>query len=101
MTLRGRHWLVLWLVLFLFTAAAVVTRQREALLAAQRLRELRERRTELLGAKADLERQIGLATSRAVLVPKMQRAGLHLPSDLENTNLRVDSLAAGAGRPPR
>jgi len=100
MTLRGRHWLVLWLVLFLFTAAAVVTRQREALLVAQRLRELRERRTELVGAKADLERQIGLATSRAVLVPKMQRAGLHLPSDLENTNLSVDSLAA-AGRPPR
>jgi hypothetical protein len=101
MTLRGRHWLVLWLVLFLFTAAAVVTRQREALLVAQRLSELRERRTELLGAKADLERQIGLATSRGVLVPKMQRAGLHLPTDLENTNLRVDSLAAGAGRPPR
>jgi len=101
MTLRGRHWLVLWLVLFLFTAAAVVTRQREALLVAQRLRELRERRTELVGAKADLERQIGLATSRAVLVPKMQRAGLHLPSDLENTNLSVDSLAAGAARPPR
>jgi hypothetical protein len=99
MTLRGRHWLVLWLVLFLFTAAAVVTRQREALLVAQRLRELREQRTELLGAKADLERQIGLATSRGVLVPKMQRAGLHLPSDLENTNLRVDSLAAGANRP--
>jgi hypothetical protein len=101
MTLRGRHWLVLWLVLFLFTAAAVVTRQREALLVAQRLRELRERRTELLGAKADLERQIGLATSRSVLVPKMQRAGLHLPSDIENTNLSVDSLAAGAVRPPR
>jgi len=31
----------------------------------------------------------------------MQRAGLHLPSDLENTKLSVDSLAAGAGRPPR
>jgi hypothetical protein len=101
MKLRGRHWLVIGLVLFLFIAAAVVTRQREALLVAQRLRELRERETELLGAKADLERQIGLATSRAVLVPKMERAGLHLPSDHENTHLRVDSLAAGAGRPPR
>ena len=100
MTLRGRHWLVLWLVLFLFTAAAVVTRQREALLVAQRLRDLRDRQTELLGARADLERQIGLATSRAVLVPKMQRAGLHLPSDLENTHLRVDSLVSGAA-PPR
>jgi hypothetical protein len=101
MTLRGRHWLVVWLVLFLFTAAAVVTRQREALLVAQRLRDLRERRTELLGSRADLERQIGLATSRAVLVPKMERAGLHLPTDLENTHLVVDSITGGAGRTPR
>lgn len=99
MTLRGRHWLVLWLLLFLGVAAAVVTRQREALLVAQHLSELKDRRTELLGAKADLERQIKLATSRAVLVPKMEKAGLHRPTDLENTYLKVDSLTTAAGRP--
>lgn len=99
MTLKGRHWLVLWLVLFLFTAAAVVTRQREALLVARSLQILREKRIELLGAKADRERQIQRAISRPVLVPKMERAGLHLPSDVENTHLRVDALATGAGRP--
>jgi hypothetical protein len=92
MTLRGRHWLVLWLMLFLGVAAAVVTRQREALLVAQRLSELKDRKTELLGARADLERQIKFATSRAVLVPKMEKAGLHNPTDLENTYLKVDSL---------
>ena len=99
MTLRGRHWLVLWLLLFLGVAAAVVTRQREALLVAQHLSELKDRKTELLGAKADLERQIKLATSRAVLVPKMEKAGLHRPTDLENTYLKVDSLSTGAARP--
>lgn len=99
MTLRGRHWLVLWLMLFLGVAAAVVTRQREALQVAQHLSELKDRKTELLGAKADLERQIKLATSRAVLVPKMEKAGLHRPTDVENTYLKVDSLTT-VGRQP-
>ena len=99
MTLRGRHWLVLWLMLFLGVAAAVVTRQREALLVAQHLNELKDRKTELQGAKSDLERQIKLATSRAVLVPKMAKAGLHLPTDLENTYLKVDSLPPRRDRP--
>ncbi|HEU5220033.1 MAG TPA: hypothetical protein VFU23_15345 [Gemmatimonadales bacterium] len=99
MTLRGRHWLVLWLMLFLGVAAAVVTRQREALLVAQHLSELKERKTELLGARADLARQIKLATSRAVLVPRMEKAGLHSPADTENTYLKVDSVTPGGGRP--
>lgn len=98
MKLRGRHWLFLWLLLFLVVAGAVVTRQRKALEVAQRLRVLRDRSTELKGAKADLERQIRYATSRAVLVPKMEQAGLHQPSDLENITLPVDSLAAGSRR---
>ena len=96
--LKGRHWLILWLLLFLATAAAVVARQRAAILTAARLAELRERHGSLEGMKADLLRQIGRATSREVLVPKMERAGLHLPSDSENTRIPVDSLLAGTGR---
>ena len=96
--LKGRHWLILWLLLFLGTAAAVVARQRAAILTAGRLAELRERRASLEGTKADLLRQIGRATSREVLVPKMEQAGLHLPSDSENLRLSVDSMLAGAGR---
>ena len=98
MTLKGRYWVVLWLLLFLGSAAAVVARQGEALRTAQRLAELRERRTALQGRRAELQRELGRATSRNVLVPLMERAGFHLPSDTENPFLSLDSLAAAAGR---
>lgn len=93
--LKGRHWLVLWLLVFLMIAAVVVSRQRSALLTAARLAELRERRIALEASRADLLRRIGRATSREVLVPKMERAGLHLPSDSENIRLSVDTLRKG------
>jgi hypothetical protein len=92
--LKGRHWLGLWLLLFLLAAAAIVTRQRAAILTAGRLAELRERRSALEASHAELVRQIGRATSREVLVPRMERAGLHLPSDSENTRLSVDTASA-------
>ena len=88
---KGRHWLGLWLLLFLSAAAVVVTRQRAAILTARRLTELRDRRIALEATRADLIRRIGKAASREVLVPRMERAGLHLPSDSENTRLSVDS----------
>lgn len=59
---------------------------------------LQEKRTELEGRRTELLRQIGQATSREVLVPRMERAGLHLPSESENTLISLDSLVAGAGR---
>jgi hypothetical protein len=90
--LKGRHWLGLWLLLFLLAAAAIVTRQRAAILTAGRLAELRERRNALEASRAELVRQIGRATSREVLIPRMERAGFHLPSDSENTRLSVDSV---------
>ena len=92
MKLKGRHWLAFWLLLFLGAAAAVVTRQRAAILTARHLNVLRERRTALEASRAELVRRIGNATSREVLVPRMERAGLHLPSDSENTRLSVDSV---------
>lgn len=97
MTLKGRYWVALWLLLFLGSAAAVVARQGEALRTAQRLSDLRERRTALQGKRAELQREIGRASSRDVLVPLMQRAGFHLPSDAENPFVSLDTLAA-AGR---
>ena len=98
MTVKGRHWFLLWLLLFLGTAAAVVARQGDALRTARRLGELRERRVALEGAREELRRQIRAASSRGVLVPLMERAGLHVPADSENTIVSVDTLAAGAGR---
>lgn len=98
MRLRGRHWLFLWLMLFLGTALAVATRQSKGLHTARRLGVLQEKRTELEGRRTELLRQIGQATSREVLVPRMERAGLHLPSESENILISLDSLVAGAGR---
>lgn len=98
MRLRGRHWLFLWLMLFLGTALAIATRQSKGLHTARRLGILQEKRTELEGRRTELLRQIGQATSREVLVPRMERAGLHLPSESENILISLDSLVAGAGR---
>ena len=96
--LKGRHWLGLWLLLFLAAAALVVTRQRSAILTARRLAELRDRRTTLEATRAELVRRIGNATSRDVLVPRMERAGLHLPSDSENIRIRVDTASPDSPR---
>jgi cell division protein FtsL len=84
MHLKGRHWLMLWLVVFLITAAAVVSRQTAAFREARRVRELREQRMALEARRADLERRIREASGRRMLVPRAERElGLHLPADNE------------------
>ncbi len=98
MRLKGRHWFFLWLMLFLGTALAIATRQSEGFATARRLSILQERRTELEGKRTELLRQIGQITSREILVPRMERAGMHLPSESENILITLDSLVAGAGR---
>jgi len=98
MTLRGRHWIVLWLMLFLGTALAIASRQSKALATARRLAVLQDRRIELEARRTELLRQIGLVTSREILVPRMERAGMHLPSESENILITLDSLVAGVGR---
>jgi hypothetical protein len=80
---RGRHWVALWLVAFLVTTWVVYARQTAAYRAARELADLRARRANLEGHRADLERRIRTAESRAVLVPRGVRLGLHLPSDSE------------------
>ncbi|MGI8817499.1 MAG: hypothetical protein ACR2HW_00020 [Gemmatimonadales bacterium] len=82
--LKGRHWVLLWLLVFLGGAVAVVTRQTTALHTARRLHDLREERGSLEARRADLERRIRVASSREVLVPKARRTfGLHEPADSE------------------
>ena len=80
---RGRHWVALWLVAFLVTTWIVYARQTAAIRTARALADLRARRANLDGHRADLERRIRTAESRAVLVPRAQQRGLHLPSDSE------------------
>jgi hypothetical protein len=84
MQLKGRHWVLLWLLIFLGGAVAVVSRQTVALQTAHRLQDLRDERRSLESRRADLERRIRLASSRQVLVPMAKRTfGLHEPADSE------------------
>jgi len=84
MHLKGRHWLMLWLVLLLCVLGAITARQTAGFRTARRLRELREQRMALEARRAELERRIRVASSRQVLVPIVERAlGLHEPSDSE------------------
>jgi hypothetical protein len=88
MRLKGRHWLMLWLVVFVGVLLAIATRQSAGFRTARRLGELREERTALEARRAELERQIRFASSRQVLVPLVERRlGLHEPSDSELTLL--------------
>jgi hypothetical protein len=84
MRLKGRHWLILWLIAMLGVLLAVASRQTSGFRTARRLRELREERLTLEARRGELERRIREASSRQVLVPLAERTlGLHQPSDSE------------------
>jgi cell division protein FtsL len=80
---RGRHWIAIWLVALLAALWLVIARQTAALNAARALTDLREERASLEGRRADLERRVRTAQSRAVLLPRAQKQGLRLPADTE------------------
>lgn len=84
MTLKGRHWLALWLTGFLVVAWIVVWRQTAARAAADELRALAVARGALEVSRATAAAEILKAKSRAVLVPLAERRlGLRLPQDSE------------------
>jgi cell division protein FtsB len=96
--LKGRHWVLLWLLIFLVGALMVVGRQTAAFRTARRLRDLREERSTLEARRADLERRIRVASSRQVLVPLARRTlGLHEPADSEFVLFAVPAAAAPVG----
>jgi hypothetical protein len=98
MRLKGRHWMMIWLVIFLCVLVAITTRQTAGFRTARRVRELREERLALEARRADLERRIRVASSRQVLVPQAQRVlGLHEPSDSEFVLFALP--AVGPGKP--
>jgi hypothetical protein len=93
--LKGRHWLLLWLLLFVAVAAIVVTRQTAAIATAGRLRRLREDRLALEARRADLERRIRDASSRRVLGQRAaQSLGLRQPADTELGFVRLPPVGA-------
>lgn len=99
MRLKGRHWVFLWLLIFLAGALLIVARQTTALHMARRLYHLREERSSLEARRAELERRIRVASSRQVLVPRAEREfGLHEPADSEFVLFPMPQLS-GAERP--
>jgi hypothetical protein len=97
MRLKGRHWLMLWLLVFLCVLVGITTRQTAGFRTARRLHDLREERLALEARRADLERRIREASSRQVLVPIVQRSlGLHEPADSEFVLFALPPAGPGA-----
>jgi cell division protein FtsL len=98
MRIKGRHWVLLWLLIFLGGALIVVARQTVAFRTARELHDLREERSSLEARRADLERRIRVASSRQVLVPIAQHTlGLHEPADSEFVLFAVPAPAESEG----
>ena len=96
MRLKGRHWLMLWLIIFLGVLVAITTRQTAGFTTARRVRDLREQRMALEAQRGDLERRIRAGSSRQVLVPIVQRAlDLHEPADSEFVLFAVPPAGPG------
>lgn len=94
MTLKGRHWVMLWLALFLGVATVVQMRQTASYRTARRVAALRQERATLEARQGDLERRLREASSRQVLGRIAQeRLGLHFPRDSEQAPLPLPPAA--------
>ncbi len=88
-SVKGRHWVMLWLGLFLGVALLVVWRQSAALATSRELQQLQKTRGALEVTKSGVIADIHRDKSRAVLVPLVERRlGLRLPQDSEITILQ-------------
>ena len=100
MTLKGRHWVMLWLVVALGTLGSVAARQTSGFATAQALRSARDERAGLESRRGELDRRIRQASSRQVLVPRAAATlGLHEPAAGEITVLSIPDDVSG-GLPP-
>lgn len=96
MTLKGRHWVMLWLVVALGMLGSVAARQSSGYATAQNFRAARDERAALEARRGELERRIRHASSRQVLVPRATATlGLHEPIAGEITVLTVPAVASG------
>lgn len=88
MTLKGRYWTLLWLVVFLAVALAVSSRQRSGFATAATVDSLQDARRNLEARAADLDQRIRTATARGVLDVKVARTlGLQIPDSRNSTTL--------------
>src|SRR5574338_1655693 len=96
MTLKGRHWVMLWLVVALGALGSVAARQSSGYATAQQLRQARDERAALEARRGELERRIRQASSRQVLVPRAEaNLGLHEPAANEITVLVIPADLPG------
>jgi len=87
MELRGRYWVLFWLLVFLVVTTVVVARQSDAIRTARRLETLRNERIVLEAKHAELVRRVRQASGRKVLMPRVEKAlGLREPADAEWEN---------------
>lgn len=95
MTLKGRYWILVWLVASLAAALVVTARQRAALELAAALGERRTARRALEARAADLEQRIRAATARGVLDQRVERTlGLRHPDTRNSVTLVRPGSAA-------
>lgn len=85
--LRGRTAIAIGLAAFLVVTSSVVWRRARGNTAAARLHELGARVDELQAQRARLEGEVRRVSSRVELVPRVQRLGMHFPSDSQVIHL--------------
>lgn len=98
MRVKGRHWVLLWLALFLVVAGSVIARSSASYRIARDLNLLRDERASLEARRAELERRIRAASSRQVLSERAARAGLRQPEDSEYVLFRWPARARAESR---
>ncbi|MEP6571117.1 MAG: hypothetical protein ABJD11_00410 [Gemmatimonadota bacterium] len=90
MSAKGRHWVMLWLLLFLVVAVIVTARQTSAISISGRLTKVRENRTALEAQRAELQHRIRELSGRQALGRLAEQSlGLHAPSDSEIVLLKI------------
>lgn len=96
MTLKGRHWVMLWLVVALGALGSVAARQSGGFATVRQLQAARDERASLEARRGELERRIRQASSRQVLVPRAEaNLGLHEPAAGEITVLVIPADQPG------
>ena len=86
--LRGRTTIAIGLAAFLVVSTSVVFRRARGSAAAQRLLDLGSQLDELEAQRARLDGEVRRASSRAELLPRVQRQGMRIPSDSQVIDLR-------------
>ena len=84
---RGRTMIAIGLAAFLVVTTSVIWRRARGTGAASRLHALGTRIEELQAQRARLEGEVLRASSRQELAPRVQRLGLHAPSDSQIIDL--------------